>query len=160
MSVITELRQAVEKLQTLRAEVLERAAKDLKQVLQDFIVENPSIELIKWNQYIPYFNDGDACEFQLGEIYFIPKIKIGDDEFDVEDENSLYENQVSFGEYDKEAADKARAKQGVDSKTVENCKELNSLLNDMEDSLRELFGEHSTVSVTAEGVEVDEYEHD
>ena len=31
----------------------------------------PALKAIRWNQYTPYFNDGDPCTFSVGEVMFL-----------------------------------------------------------------------------------------
>jgi len=40
----------------------------LKELAAVLAVEVPQVESVRWNQYIPGFNDGDACEFTMGEV--------------------------------------------------------------------------------------------
>ncbi len=53
---------------TARSTVEQRPASELKDsIFRLFELEH--IVGLKWRQYIPYFNDGDTCEFTVGEIY-------------------------------------------------------------------------------------------
>lgn len=43
----------------------------------DTILDVEGVEAVRWDQYTPYFNDGDACEFSIHDI----QVKLaGDDE--------------------------------------------------------------------------------
>ena len=39
----------------------------LKELAAVLAAEVPQVESVRWNQYIPGFNDGDVCEFTMGE---------------------------------------------------------------------------------------------
>ena len=47
---------------------------DLKEFSKDLFDRNPELENFGWTQYIPYFNDGDPCEFGLYEILYNDEI--------------------------------------------------------------------------------------
>lgn len=35
----------------------------------DALLAFPEVESVRWEQYTPYFNDGDVCEFGIGDVY-------------------------------------------------------------------------------------------
>lgn len=117
-----------------------------KPLLSKFVKDNPQVVSVKWTQYTPYFNDGDECVFRVHdpEFYFA-----GDD---IEDEGkSVWRlDHKDYGPTDEQASPETRAA----------CKALAKSLGQMEDVLKELFGDHVEVIVTSDGVEVEEYSHD
>lgn len=144
MSGLVELKQAMEKVQEARKQATEQAKATLGPALQQFLKDNPEVKSIVWTQYTPYFNDGDPCVFGISEVYFL-KTEI--EEFDYNeivegDEGntiSTYRNETPIGKA---------------------CKELAQMLNDAEEVLEEVFGDHVRVIVTSKGVDVQDYEHD
>lgn len=93
----------------------------------------PSIEKIRWTQYTPYFNDGEPCEFSVGDRQF----KIGDDWLDA------YDNWP-----DGERERVLKADKVFDAPIFEDVFEVT-------------FGDHTRVTVLRDGTfEVEEYEHD
>lgn len=50
----------------------DKMAKDgkmlIEQAFKDFFATNPEVSAIYWQQYTPYFNDGDICEFGVYEF--------------------------------------------------------------------------------------------
>lgn len=48
-------------------ELRDEIRKTLDEVLKLFFDANPHVASISWRQYTPYFNDGDACEFSVGD---------------------------------------------------------------------------------------------
>ena len=89
---------------------------------------------LKWTQYTPHFNDGDACVFGLHGVYLF-KSK---EDFD-NAEDSLY-----------------------DCEGAEECygQEPETSLSEVEELLQASFGDHAQVSVTREKIDIEEYEHD
>jgi hypothetical protein len=48
-------------------ELRDEIRKTLDEVLKLFFDANPYVASISWRQYTPYFNDGDSCEFSVGD---------------------------------------------------------------------------------------------
>jgi hypothetical protein len=121
----------------------------VKPMLQGFITDNPQVKAIKWAQYTPYFNDGEACTFGVSDFGFF----FEGDEFE---DLSHYDGELPWRGYSSEW-DKAAV---CSSETYEACKSLARELGGMDDVLETLFGDHVSVTVTPDGVSVDEYDHD
>lgn len=45
------------------------------------VLDDPIVHSLRWNQYTPYFNDGEPCVFGVGEMY----VKLVDDDTDPEE---------------------------------------------------------------------------
>jgi hypothetical protein len=41
------------------------------EMAQEFLTKNPTVKHIAWEQYTPTFNDGDPCEFTMGDLKFL-----------------------------------------------------------------------------------------
>jgi hypothetical protein len=121
----------------------------VKPLLQEFIKSNPEVKQIKWTQYTPYFNDGEACVFGVRGFGFY---------FDGDDLDDHWGDHEIYGEYDSKYNADTRAK--CTKATYEACMNLESELHKLQDSLQDLFGDHVEVTVTADGVETSEYDHD
>lgn len=110
------------------------------------------IEAIRWRQYTPYFNDGDACEFGIHDIEVKP---VGSDP-DAGDYSDGFIDHWSLGYYaDKRGDDRMR-------ELKEATADLNKAVagGEFYDVLLDAFGDHANVTVTTEGITVDFYEHD
>lgn len=132
-----------EQIEALRKE----AADQVKPLLQEFMKDNPQVKAIKWAQYTPYFNDGDPCNFGVSEFGFFFE---GDDL-----DGSHYDGEMPWRGY--EGWEKAPV---CSPETHGACIALAKELGSMDDVLETLFGDHVQVCVTADGVDVDEYDHD
>lgn len=93
----------------------------------------PALEKIEIIQYTPYFMDGDACEFSISSVSFYD---------DVEESHGYEEDFTSPSEQQvlKEA--------------------LNKFIYQNEELMKSMYGDHAIISITREGTEIDEYEHD
>lgn len=79
MSKITELSK---KLQEVKENVRNQVKAALFEALQPVFTELPEVNSIGWQQYIPYFCDGDACEFSV----YAYEPKINDMDYDAYEE--------------------------------------------------------------------------
>lgn len=107
-------------------------------ISKEVFEQNPTLVKFGWRQYTPYYNDGDECVFRASFDY--PNILLeGQDE-------DLYEEETWYTEKDAEFP------------VWNNVKTFLSQFDDNDVQL--LFGDHVQVSVTKDGVEVEEYSHD
>ena len=120
----------------------------------------PKIESFGWNQYTPYFNDGDTCTFSANTDYLSVNGEYVDDcEWTgatrvtnwgtYNRETKVYDGRVEVPneKYDKELEDATD--------------EIRNFLHTFDDDFYiRKFGDNSEITVTKEGVEVDDYDHD
>jgi hypothetical protein len=146
----------------------------------DLILNTEGVAGIKWDQYIPYFNDGEPCEFGAAEVRVLLADDIEIDEYqsdygdasldpgylfnygDLGENRPSYANRTVYddwynryyGEENKIYFVSPEIAQGIESA-------FNGLsLDRFEDVIRANFGDHSTVTTTTEGFSVEEYDHD
>jgi len=116
--------------------VREKGIQVMESLFIKLFADNPDIKEVKWEQYTPYFNDGDACIFQ-----------VHDPSFYIEGEWTWIWN-MKDSEY-----------AGYDS--IEDFTESFALLDEV---LEHTFGDHSEVTVERDGDTVkfirEDYEHD
>lgn len=124
------------------------------------------IKAIAWTQYTPYFNDGEPCEFGVGDWSFTSNPKVASawlneaagDEEDAYDDNGdpITEYfRTDFYHYEAPWSDRYPHPDGFKKDDIE--------LPDagaFEQVLNETFGDHTTVVVTPERVVQFYYEHD
>jgi hypothetical protein len=117
--------------------------------LLEAVLADPFIEQIGWEQYTPYFNDGDVCEFRVRE----PWVRTTADTHPDEDRWSLtmYSHPTFSAAKDPETlASKLRA--------VAFCDAVEG--GEFEDVLLDAFGDHARVTVRKDGISIKFYEHD
>ena len=66
----TKFEQLLEDQAELQRKFQEQAQGMFKEITKEFFDKNPGITGVVWTQYTPYFNDGDTCEFSVGEPTF------------------------------------------------------------------------------------------
>lgn len=145
---------ALEEIKKKNAELKKLIADTTQEsVLKDLFLEwfkgaPKEVEAIRWTQYTPHFNDGDACVFSVHE----PSLKLVGVTKDEDEEG--FQDVWALKYYKKVTEEKA----------TELSKSLNALYSDMqdlEDVMLSAFGDGYQVTITRKGdIEVDEYDHD
>jgi hypothetical protein len=131
------------------------------------VLNHPKIDSVRWHQYTPYFNDGDPCEFGVGEPY----VKLVDGPEDGGDYEDGYfggyddelRSLVGYSKYDRNGKDRTETIiPGSDSSLSESWRQLSSALNSgvFENALLDLFGDHAEVTVHKDKIVVGEYSHE
>jgi hypothetical protein len=112
----------------------------------------PEVENVRWEQFTPYFNDGDVCEFSVYTAY----VKLVGRE-DGGDYNDGYLEEADFRWYPERYEDVANA-----TAISSALREFSSALGggSHERILIEKFGDPAQVTATRDGFSIEFYEHD
>jgi hypothetical protein len=130
----------LEALKTVMAEVDARVEREsraaLAEAFEKLFADHPRLAAVRWAQYTPHFNDGDACEFSIYDAYVRLEGEDADDH-----------------EYDwRSSADDGRAEQEAASALVQGAPERAMLA---------AFGDHAEITATRDGTfDVEGYDHD
>jgi hypothetical protein len=210
-----------EQINELNQKMKEKSKELMKEAFRDFLEKySEVVENVYWTQYTPYFNDGEACEFSVHDLFINLK---GDEDAceyegstisDAEDVETIKGVIADIEAWEKDPMAAARKYQSdyikrynrdpfgndryygnkyqtPEEKMMEwkphygtkatyqtqlkaaekivrdypNLKkdfdELKSMINGIDENLMEaMFGDHVKVIVSAEGIEVEEYDHD
>lgn len=146
-----QLKEMNAELEQLKAKHLERSKVMFTTVSKAVFDKHPALESFRWTQYTPYFNDGDECTFSAN--IDDPYIN-GKDSYDDESSSTKYEKNDQ-GEYvDVPNPD-------YKPEIAAARKDVTEFLSNIDESvLRDMFGDHKEVTVTRNGTEVEDYEHD
>jgi hypothetical protein len=139
-----------------RSALIESAKQMVKDLTTELFELNPAIHAIIWNQYAPYFNDGDPCYFSVNSPMFTnASTEEQLSEIYGEEYNGPDDDIFTIYSWNGSAAE-------VDGINVESLKSFESFItaHEMTDVLEEMFGEHVTVTATREGFTAEEYDHD
>jgi hypothetical protein len=122
----------------------------LKEIFENF----PQIESIRWTQYAPHFNDGEACVFGVNEC----DVKLKDREVDpnIESDEEIDEDGW-VDSYGLEDAIKDKDLKKIIPKVISEFEEA---IQGMDDTMEDTFGDGVRVTATRDSIEVEEYEHD
>jgi hypothetical protein len=141
---------AIEEINKLRKEYVEKSTELFKNFLKEFFENNEDVESITFTAYTPYFNDGDACTYSVGDAYL--KFK-ETSEFYSKDNGQDYCNghddlySIPYEGYNKE-------------KLKEIFKEANKITSLPSDLMYNIIGDHAEVLITRDEMKVSHLEHD
>lgn len=138
----------------------------------DALISLPEVAKVRWTQYTPYFNDGEACVFGVNSAEVLLTVEANDevdeedDEYDDYDQThwrSTYELH-EYGEGDTWEERRANMKyeiKGVNTAHVENkLAALEEEMNYHEVILSDKFGDPAEVTYDGEKFVVEHYDHD
>lgn len=147
-----KLEKLIENHIKAKKQFTDAAKKAFKEYLKEFFDANSEIKVIKWVQFTPYFNDGDECVFNVHDIVF---------------SNSNAENVSEWGELNDECEGEFafQGTWGIPDELKSKAKvyaNLNEIICsvEMENILRDMFGDHVSVTCTRKGIDVNDYQHD
>lgn len=127
---------------------------------KNVFTKHPKVESFGWNQYTPYFNDGDTCIFSANTDYLTINGEYVDDSNWVG--STIVTNWGTYNRETKTYEGKVEIPNENHDKELEDAAdEIRNFLNTFNDDFyMEKFGDHTEITVSAEGIEVDEYDHD
>ncbi len=145
MSPLAKLIEMAESTKKIVEERQKQTAALIGDSIKEFLASVPQIKQLKWQQYTPYFNDGDECVFRIGEI----GVYLEGEDLD----ESIYD----MGAYI--SRDTQNRRPALTAEICELVRTFEGMLSHLQDELKFLFGNHVIVTATAEGVTVEEYEN-
>ncbi|MFF4478724.1 hypothetical protein ACFY1A_17140 [Streptomyces sp. NPDC001520] len=146
----------------------QKPIEELQPILQA-VLDDPTIVEFGWRQCTPYFNDGDPCEFSAYGLWVRTDADEGDDidEYDLGIWGHRSLGKTSGGEWVDDPDTGRRKKvgaqyEGPDEARYERVQALEAAVEggEFEHVLLEAFGDHASITVRRDGIEVDFYEHD
>lgn len=156
-SLLADCDRKVEELNAAKKKMQEELAAQMEPLFQEFFKNNPKIAKIAWTQYTPHFNDGEPCVFNVHDRYFVPTKCVEDDEdCEYQEYPSLWS---AFGFHDYDIKDFKEA--GLTGEEIKKVEAFGKFLHNIPDDIYEgIYGDGVEIIATAEGVEVNEYDHD
>lgn len=174
--MLEQIKSRIAEINKQKEELTAQLRKDFAPMLKPLFEKSEGkIKSISWNQYTPYFNDGDECTFSVhADLDYSLKLN-GSSFEDYEEENRLFgspkyamkkylEGEQVYQEwitrYPEDALNPDTKEE--DLKLYKIAQEFESILNSIDDEFfKDLFGDHVEVIVNESGaIEVEEYEHD
>lgn len=151
--LLVEQKKMQAEYEVLKKDFQKRGQEILKKSFSSFFEAYPKVKAITWTQYTPYFNDGEACVFGVGDMWVLSK--------------KSYEDWQEEGGGYAEEYDVIRPyieDKYEDELTKEEKKNINVFVRTIQalsdDLYLDMFGDHVYVIATRKGFKVEEYEHD
>lgn len=145
---VTTLSEIID-ISAKRDVLIEKGAEEFKEYVVEFVksLKDEGLVGIRWPHYTPSFNDGDSCEFTVGEVY----VKFSDSS-DSEDEEE-YDGCLSADGYtDTYCMDDDKKKQDV----IDKIRKMFG--NIPEELLEKAFNNFVMITVTDAGCDVTDYD--
>lgn len=166
-----KLKEMRKKMRNLKSQMAKETKTALKEAFKDFFKEHPVVESVIWDQYTPYFNDGDTCTFSVYDFWL--KFKKTPAQLKAEAEKCFADDpSTSLKEWEEYLASEEAAEEdwydkeygGSKSSKEEKAaiKAINKIYRDIvdEDVFLDMFGDHVSVTATSAGFKVKECQHD
>ena len=154
MSAAEKFKAAKEIVNKARAEASQIVKEAFSEMVKPVFESNPGLKAFRWTQYTPYFNDGDSCTFNVYSdcaSLLHPKDEANNYEDGEEDDGIGWIREPDYyGQW-----------KNLQSPLRKAYDDVQSFLSSFdEDDFMEMFGDHVRITVTPEGVDVNEHSHD
>ena len=146
--MLDTLLEKVNEINIQRNDLNKKLFNTIEQEIVSVLDKYPEFIAIRWIQYVPSYNDGEACRFTLHEPKYVSSTELSDEEAKAEN-------------YTVEIADKVYRIVDVESKSTWDSKlrllNISNVLYNIEDLLEEQFGENAEVIITRDEIIVNGY---
>lgn len=158
--MLSEIKEKQAEIKKMQNELQKKSAEIFLSSFKRLFEENPKLKSFGWTQYTPYFNDGDTCYFSANTDYLYIN---GEQEDDAS--WSQEKKVISWGTYNREK----RVYEGrIEQDNPDYIPELaaasekvKKFLNVFdEDFYQRQFGDHVKITVTENGIDTEDCEHD
>lgn len=163
---MTTLIEFAEKMKVLEDEMRNEGKSALMESFREFFSEFTEVSELRWCQYTPYFNDGDTCEFSVGDIVFFldPESKnLEPDTATCVTEKVREEGEDRDDDYregDGYVFPNSRKRTPREDSLVNAVRDINKTASKLEKLFLLAFGDHVKVKANRDRVEVEDYDHD
>lgn len=187
-SLIDQMQVAQQEYENKKLAIKDTIKAPFNKLIEEFFAKHSDIAThIYWNQYTPYFNDGSECEFSVNEVQLAVKkdVYFEIDELSRKDFYiKCYSNQTPQDRYNE--LGKFFDKNGVliegywyEENTlnhtylkyflklntnyqgmIRDFLSINDVISENEDLMLDMFGDHAEIICKADGIEINEYNHD
>ena len=154
-----QIAKGKEEISKIKAELSGKIKENFHGMAKELFQGFPELKSFGWKQYTPYFNDGEACEFQSLHIY--PTINGNDENYGESEQEEGVLDIVMLGSETKYDANwKKIPNEDYNPYYKEIVDTVKEFLNQFDDDdMEDLFGNHVDIHVTEEGIEVENYEN-
>lgn len=123
--------------------------------LLDAVLASEIVDAVRWTQFTPYFNDGEACVFGVQQV----EVKLaGNDTAGYYEDGFIGTDEMV--EYRPSGAGYSRNVKPQYQDVYQAVIALDDQLDHFEDFLHSSFGDHAQVVATRDGFHVADFDHD
>lgn len=146
---LENLEGMMKEVKKLQKKMERELQKMISSAVQEFFENHPGVISFRWQQYTPYFNDGEPCYFSVYPYFEDSLIVLNDNGKEYEEEY-LWSSSKRHPYWN--------TVEGVSAR--KELKVLKKVFSKYEDQMEAIFGDHCEVVATKDGFEVSEYDHD
>ena len=157
---LKELKEKQSQISDIKKQVLDLSSGIFEDFYKYIFEKYPKLDSFGWTQYTPYFNDGETCVFYANTNY----ITVNDEYF--EDASWSQEVKVlDWGTWNSQLRKyEGRVEEpnpDYDAVLFEASNEITNFLGQFDnDFYLTKFGDHASITVTKDGVDISDYDHD
>jgi len=158
----TKISEANARINELKKQVQKELQAEFSGALTELFDAYPFVKSVGFTAYTPYFNDGDTCEYSVNHDYcdFNGYGEYVDNNGKGEGENILQLAKENIyvkvgGSYKQQPNPDFNP---LYKEAVDAFREALAVVDD--DNWEEMVGDHVKVTITRDGIETDEYDHD
>jgi hypothetical protein len=158
--IIKEVQEKQKEINSLKKELLKKSEEAFFKGAKQIFETCPQLDSVSWTQYTPFFNDGDTCEFSVNTGYLEVNGKYTDED------DSLSPTVIkSRGTYNRNLGvyeGRVEEPNPNYNKTLSDSVDMMSKFLEVfdEDFYKSQFGDHVKVTITKEGIDTEEYDHE
>ena len=157
-----QIAKGKEEINKIKSELSVKIKDNFHGLTKELFNSYPELNSFGWTQYTPYFNDGEPCEFSSNHTY--PTINGNDENYGESEQPDGILDIVELGSetiWDRKLREKI-LNPNYNSYYDEIVKTVKEFLNQFDDDdMKDLFGNHVSIHITTNGVEVVDYDdHD
>ena len=149
------------KVAELNKQVREESQRLLNEGFTEVFAKYPKLLSFSWNQYTPYFNDGDECTFRVNTDSLIPDFtdeSAEDHDYEYSQGDSTWNPKTKKYDY-AELSDEKKLNNEAYNELVEIVEAID------DDTMKATYGNHITVTVSKNEdgtlkTSTEDYEHD
>lgn len=154
------LREKNSELFKIKSEIIDISSDIFEDFYKHIFDKYPTLESFGWSQYTPYFNDGDTCIFSANTDY----LNINGEYVD-ESNWSQKTKVIDWGTWNSQL-------RKYEGRVEEDNDDYDPILSDATTEIIDFlgqfdndfylskFGDHAEVTVTKDGVDISDYDHD
>ena len=133
-----DINKLVDEFEGIQKTYQQKLQVELALAFEKFFVDNPHVKAIAWDQFTPYFNDGEECVFCVNDFVFCSEVP--------EDLSKTWRLEDEIA---------------VSSTSGDSVEAFRRLVYKIpNDIFKAAFGDHVTVLATKDGFQTEECEHD
>lgn len=148
--LLESLKKLNETIVEAKAKLLAESKNVFVEAVKHLFETYPILEIFSWNQYTPYFNDGEPCFFSVNTY----SLEINKKDYVCEWELKKALDDRLHGIISNDKYIELETQKAITDDIIELLKTIG------EDNLQLMFGDHAKVIVTKDSIVAEEYDHE